>query len=344
MDFNHFLTSYMPNPNVGSKVHFQNMIEQSILAEKLGYKKVSIPEHHLINLLMMPSPLQMAVKIASLTKNISISTSVAVLPLHDMRTYAGEVATADILTDGRLILGVARGAFPWEMKRLGTPIEHSKEKFTESLEVLQKLLTDEEVSFNGKYYNFEALTIMPRPITQPIPIMIAAMDPNSIKNAALRGFHVQSTVLSGTRELLMERVNAFRDGCEELGEKGKLLKLSMQRMMFVAKDEKDAEIKNKLAYEYYKRFDNMFTGPGKVKNGNIIPLPRKQSFEEMKDNLLICPINELIDKLSIYAEAGVDEFIISSSFGQEQNETIESMHKISEEIIPYFKNSKNQVA
>ena len=344
MDFNHFLTSYMPNPNVGSKVHFQNMIEQSILAEKLGYKKVSIPEHHLINLLMMPSPLQMAVKIASLTKNISISTSVAVLPLHDMRTYAGEVATADILTDGRLILGVARGAFPWEMKRLGTPIEHSKEKFTESLEVLQKLLTDEEVSFNGKYYNFEALTIMPRPITQPIPIMIAAMDPNSIKNAALRGFHVQSTVLSGTKELLMERVNAFRDGCEELGEKGKLLKLSMQRMMFVAKDEKDAEIKNKLAYEYYKRFDNMFTGPGKVKNGNIIPLPRKQSFEEMKDNLLICPINELIDKLSIYAEAGVDEFIISSSFGQEQNETIESMHKISEEIIPYFKNSKNQVA
>ena len=344
MDFNHFLTSYMPNPNVGSKVHFKNMIEQSILAEKLGYKKVSIPEHHLINLLMMPSPLQMAVKIASLTKNISISTSVVVLPLHDMRTYAGEVATADILTDGRLILGVARGAFPWEMKRLGTPIEHSKEKFTESLEVLQKLLSEEEVSFSGKYYNFEALTIMPRPITKPIPIMIAAMDPNSIKNAALRGFHVQSTVLSGTKELLMERVNAFREGCEELGEKGKLLKLSMQRMMFVAKDEKDAEKKNKLAYEYYKRFDNMFTGPGKVKNGNIIPLPRKQSFDEMKDNLLICPINELIDKLSIYAEAGVDEFIISSSFGQEQNETIESMHKISEEIIPYFKNSKNQVA
>jgi alkanesulfonate monooxygenase SsuD/methylene tetrahydromethanopterin reductase-like flavin-dependent oxidoreductase (luciferase family) len=344
MDFNHFLTSYMPDPNIGSKIHFQNMIEQSILAEKLGYKTVSIPEHHLINLLMMPSPLQMAVKIAALTKNISVSTSVAVLPLHDMRTYAGEVSTADILTDGRLILGVARGAFPWEMERLGTPIEKSKEKFIESLEVLQKLLTEEEVSYKGKYYNFDALTIMPRPITQPVPIMIAAMDPKSIKNAASRGFHVQSTVLSGTKELLMERVNAFKEGCEELGEKGKLLKLSMQRMMFVAKDQDDVEKKNRLAYEYYKRFDNMFTGPGKVKNGNIVPLPRKQSFEEMKENLLICTINELIDKLSIYAESGVDEFIISSSFGQEQNETIESMHKISEEIIPYFKNLKYQVA
>ncbi len=344
MDFNHFLTSYMPDPNIGSKIHFQNMIDQSILAEKLGYSKVSIPEHHLINLLMMPSPLQMAVKIASLTKKILISTSVAVLPLHDMRTYAGEVTTADILTEGRLILGVARGAFPWEMQKLGTPIKHSKEKFIESLEVLQKLLNEEEVTFKGKYYDFSDLTIMPRPITKPIPIMIASMDPESIKSAAKRGFHVQSTVLSGTRELLMERVNAFKEGCKTLGEKGKLLKLSMQRMMFVAKDEKDAEKKNRLAYEYYKRFDNMFTGPGKVKNGKIIPLSRKQTFKEMKDNLLICPINELIDKLSIYAEAGVDEFIVSSSFGQDQKETIESMHKISEEIIPYFKNSKNQVA
>ena len=216
MDFNHFLTSYMPDPNIGSKIHFQNMVEQSILAEKLGYKTVSIPEHHLINLLMMPSPLQMAVKIAALTKNISVSTSVAVLPLHDMRTYAGEVSTADILTDGRLILGVARGAFPWEMEKLGTPIEHSKEKFIESLEVLQKLLAEEEVSFKGKYYNFDTLTIMPRPITKPVPIMIAAMDPKSIKSAASRGFHVQSTVLSGTKELLMERVNAFKEGCEEL--------------------------------------------------------------------------------------------------------------------------------
>tara|TARA_B100001741_G_scaffold267781_1_gene234145 strand:- start:607 stop:1641 length:1035 start_codon:yes stop_codon:yes gene_type:complete len=344
MDFNHFLTSYMPNPTTGSKLHFKNMLDQAELADKLGFKSISIPEHHLINLLMMPSPLQMAVKIASITKNISISTSVAVLPLHDMRTYAGEVATADILTEGRLILGVARGAFPWEMKRLGTPIEHSKEKFIESLDVLQKLLNEKEVLYKGKYYNFEPITIMPRPISEPVPIMIAAMDPKSIKNAASRGFHVQSTVLSGTKEILLERVNAFKEGCDELGEQGKLLRLSMQRMMFVAKDENDAKQKNLLAYEYYKRFDNMFTGPGKVNNGQIEPIPRKQSFEDMKKNLLICPMNELIDKLSVYAEAGVDEFIISSSFGQEQNETIESMHRVSEEIIPYFKNSKSQVA
>jgi len=344
MNFNHFLTSYMPDPTIGSKKHFKNMIDQAIVAENLNYKTVSIPEHHLVNLLMMPSPLQMAVKIASVTKKINISTSVVVLPLHDMRTYAGEVATADILTDGRLTLGVGRGAFRWEMDRLGSPISQSKENFKESLEVLKLLLNEKDVSWNGKYYNFDTITIMPRPISNPVQIMIAAMDPVSIKDAASRGFHVQSTVLSGTKEILLERTSAFKEGCKLLGEKGKLLKLSMQRVAYAAKDEKDAEEKNNLAYEYYKRFDNMFTGPGVVNKGLIEPLPRDQTLEQMKENLIICPVNEMIDKLSLYAEAGVDEFIVSSSFGQKNEEIIESMHRISEIVMPALKHKKSNVA
>ena len=344
MDFNHFLTSYMPDPNIGSKQHFKHMLDQSVLAEKLGYVAVSIPEHHLVNLLMMPSPLQMAVKISSLTNKIRLSTSVAVLPIHDMRTFAGEVATADILTEGRLVLGVGRGAFAWELDRLGTPIESSKEKFIESLEVLNSLLSKENYSFKGKYYNFNAITIMPRPISDPVPIMIAAMDPSSIRNAAANGYHVQSTVLSGTKKLLLERVNAFKEGQQDAGENGKLIRLSMQRMAYAAKDENDAKEKNLLAYEYYKRFDNMYTGPGIVNKGLIEPLPRAQTLEEMTENLIICPINEMIDKLSAYAESGVDEMIISAGFGQSQEDMIESMYRISEHIIPHFKAQKSQVA
>ena len=88
----------------------------------------------------------------------------------------------------------------------------------------------------------------------------------------------------------------------------------------------------------------MFTGPGKVKKGEVEPLPRNQTYEEMKKNLLICPLNEMIEKLSVYAEAGVDEIIVSSSFGQNQNDLKESMYRMSEEIIPYFKKTNVQVA
>ena len=344
MKFNHFLTSYLPDRKINFKNHFKNMIKQAILAEKLGYEGVSVPEHHLVNLLMMPSPLQMAVKIATLTKKIKIITSVGVLPIHDMRIYAGEVATADILTDGRLILGVGRGAFAWEMERLGTPIHNSREKFVESLKVLQLLLSKKEVTWKGKYYNFDPITIMPRPISNPFPIMIAAMNPKSIEDAASKGFHVQSTVLSDTKDILIERSKSFKQGCNKLGEKGKLLKFSMQRMLYAAKNEQDAKEKNQLAYEYYKRFDNMFTGPGKVKEGFIEPLPRKQTIEELTENLIICTPEKMIEKLSKYAEAGVDEIIISSSFGQSNNDLIESMYRISEKVIPYFKNNNLKVA
>ena len=118
----------------------------------------------------------------------------------------------------------------------------------------------------------------------------------------------------------------------------------MQRMAYAAKNQSDAEEKNRLAYEYYKRFDNMFTGPGKVHAGEIDPLPRNQTLKEMSENLIICSTSEMIDKLSIYAEAGVDEIILSSDFGQTQNELIESMYRISEEVIPFFKDTKSKVA
>ena len=68
-----------------------------------------------------------------------------VLPFYDMRRLAGEIALADNLTEGRLEIGVGRGAFIYEFTRFGVPVEESRERFDEAC-VLRKLLTEEEVS------------------------------------------------------------------------------------------------------------------------------------------------------------------------------------------------------
>ena len=86
------------------------------------------------------------------------------LPLHDMRIFAGQAIQADFLCEGRLILGVGRGAFAYELARMGKPIEESRERFDESLEVLIALFTREEVSWDGKYYRSVRITVMPRPL------------------------------------------------------------------------------------------------------------------------------------------------------------------------------------
>ena len=178
MEFNTHLSMDYKEKSYGSARIYDDMVEQAKLADELGFDAVSLTEHHLVNIGMNPAPLMTAVKIADHTKRVKIITAVVVLPLHDMRVYAGEVAMADILTNGRLILGVGRGAYAFEMGRFGIPMEETRERFDESLDVLLKLLREEEVAWTGKHYSFEALTVMPRPMQPGGPaMMMAALAP-----------------------------------------------------------------------------------------------------------------------------------------------------------------------
>ena len=88
MEFNHFLSSYYPDPSIGGKKLYSDMLEQAIFADQAGYSGVSIPEHHVVNILLNPAPLTFAVKVADHTKNVDIVTSIVVLPLPVFPTSA----------------------------------------------------------------------------------------------------------------------------------------------------------------------------------------------------------------------------------------------------------------
>ncbi|MGI9318914.1 MAG: LLM class flavin-dependent oxidoreductase [bacterium] len=335
MEFSIQLSAYYPDKKYGGDRIYRDMIEQAVMADRLGYEAVSLTEHHLINILMMPAPLQFAVKIADATKQVKIMTSVVVLPLHDMRVFAGEVVCADIFTEQRLMLGVGRGAFAFEMERLGEPMNTTRERFDESLDVLQALLTQEEVSWDGKFYQFQPLTIMPRPISN-IPIMMAVMAPEGIYHCTKRGFHIQTTPLAGNHQLMLDQVESFTRAKEEMGDDGKHLSLSLSRVAFIASNKSDQRRKVEQAHAYYGRFDNVFTGPGMVNHGMIEPLPREMTLEQTAENLTICTSAEMIDKLGPYADAGVDRFIMNVNFGMSQSETLECIQCFAEEVMPHF--------
>jgi alkanesulfonate monooxygenase SsuD/methylene tetrahydromethanopterin reductase-like flavin-dependent oxidoreductase (luciferase family) len=146
MDVSHFLNSHLLDPKVGGKRLWADMLEQAVHAEACGFRGVTIPEHHLLNILLIPSPLQFAVAVAARTKRIEVASSICQLPIRDMRIFAGEVVQAQALCGGRLVLGVGKGAFGFETGRLGVPMEETKPRFEESLAVLEALLTQEEVS------------------------------------------------------------------------------------------------------------------------------------------------------------------------------------------------------
>lgn len=337
MEFNHFLSAYYPDTSYGGERLYADMLAQARLVDRLGYRGVTIPEHHLINILLVPDPLQMAVKVASITAHLEVMTSVCVLPLHDMRIFAGQAIQADILCEGRLILGVGRGAFAYEMARMGKPISESRERFDESLDVLIALLTREEVSWNGKYYRFEPLTVMPRPARKSGPaLMIAALMPGAIEASVKRGFHIQTTPLDATLEKMKEQVGAFMRGKASLGAAGSHLRLALSRVCCVARNDTDARAKLELAYQYFGRFHNVFTGDGIVERGAIKYIPLKQTIEEFRKNIIICPAAEMIDRLKVYEELGVDDFIMNVNIGHPQEESLESLNRFAADVMPAF--------
>lgn len=334
MEFVHFLSSHFLDPSVGGKKLYRDVVEQALHAEDCGYRGVGIPEHHLLNILLIPSPLQMAVKIAAHTKRVALMTSICQLPIRDMRVFAGEVVQAQALCEGRLMLGVGKGAFGYETGRLNVPIEQTKHRFEESLAVLEALLTREEVSWAGNYYNFEPLTVMPRP-EDPIPLMLAVMAPPGIEDAAQRGYHVQTTPLGASNQVLLDQVSAFHRGKAAAG-RPLDTRLSLQRGVYLAKNKADAQNKLERAHSYYTHFDNVFGGQGIVEHGVIKSLPRKQTIEELGNNILICGRDEMVDRLAHYAELGIDEVLTTSNFGQDQSETLEMMSRFATEVMPHL--------
>lgn len=340
MDFTHFLSSHLLDPSIGGKRLYRNTVEQAIHAEACGYDGVGIPEHHLVNILLIPSPLQMAVKIAAHTKRVKLVTSICQLPIRDMRVFAGEVVQAQALCDGRLMLGVGKGAFGYETGRLDVPMEETKDRFDEALQVLEALLTRDEVSWQGKRYNFAPLTIMPRP-EDPIPLMLGVMAPPGIEAAAAKGYHVQTTPLSATHGVLEGQVAAFHRGRAQNPKASN--RLYLQRGVFLVNSKAERQRMIEMAQHYYASFDNVFGGPGIVDKGIIRPLPRVQTAEELGQNILICEAAEMIDRLAHYAEMGIDEVIVTSVFGQDQQATLDMMSAFGANVMPHLRNVKRKV-
>ena len=337
------LSADYPDKAYGGDRVYQDMLAQALLADRLGFDSVAITEHHLMNCLMMPAPLQFAVKIAAHTDQIKIMTAISILPVRDMRVYAGEVVVADIFTEGRLMLGVGRGNFPYEMERLGIPMSETRERFDESLAVLRALLSEEDVSWDGKYYKFDPLTVMPRPMNPGGPqMMMAAVRPEAIYEATKQGFHIQTTPTESNQRVMREQIDAFNRGKEELGDAGKDLTLTVLRVGFMCHSEMEKRERMQMAQSFLGKFENVYRGPGIVDSGMVRQLPRQQPIDQLAKSLLIGMKQEMIDKLGPYAEMGVDRMILNVNFGCDPHETLDSIQYFAEEVMPHFADEPNK--
>ena len=191
---------------------YRDILAQIDLGDELGFDTVWLGELHFSRAFsILASPLMVLAAAAQRTSRIRLGTAVTLLPMHNPVKIAEDAATADILSNGRLELGVGRGTAPLHYAGYGIPQEQSRERFDEALDFIVGAWTNERFSYEGKYFRADELTVIPRPVQRPHPpVRIAANSPDTFPFAAQRRFPIFATPLINPPDKLKEGLEVYR--------------------------------------------------------------------------------------------------------------------------------------
>src|SRR4051812_12574081 len=149
-----FSTFHLFHQHAGmsAKEVYDYQIEVVELLEELGFDGVWIAEHHFRDYGVVNNIFTMLANLAARTENLRLGTGIVVLPLHNPIHVAEEAAMVDVLSNGRLELGIGRGYQSIEFESFGLSLAEARDRFDESLNMILELWTGENVHFQGKFY------------------------------------------------------------------------------------------------------------------------------------------------------------------------------------------------
>jgi probable F420-dependent oxidoreductase len=248
------LYSSIANPPRGDRLDrcIDEVIAEAQLAEASGFDSCFFGEHHQDKDGFLPSPLIVATAVAAQTRRLRVGTSVILLPLHHPVRVAEDVITLDLVSKGRVILGVGVGYQPADFRAFAVPMEHRVPRFEESVEILRRCWTGEPFSFHGKHYVLEDVQIRPRPYQHPgPPLWFGASVPAAARRAGLLADAFVGTP-STSLQNAMQLVDAYKQAAQSAGRPAQVV---LMRDAWVAQTRAEAEAvygpEVMSAYQYY---------------------------------------------------------------------------------------------
>lgn len=189
MHFGVLLAFENPKPWQVPATHLcQRMITQAVLAEALGYDNVWTCEHHGTDE-YFPAQFPLLAAMAARTTRIRLGTGIVILPLYHPLQVAEEAATLDVLSNGRVDLGVGQGYVVEEYAAYGVSRRERPSRLTEGLTILRGLWTQDPFSFEGKHFTLPAVSLKPRPVQTRPPLWGGAVTEKAIDRIARLGCH-----------------------------------------------------------------------------------------------------------------------------------------------------------
>ena len=214
-----FLPSFDAGVHYDSATLYEQIIEQSELAEALGMDAVWATEHHFDNYGgYLPNPCVLLAAIAQRTRRIRLGTGGVALPLNRPLNIAEQLAMVDALSGGRVDIGVVRAFLHFEYEALNVDMNESRERFNEGIDIIRGTWANERFSYQGKYNRFENVTLKPRPVqTHPRIVVGSVMSPESIIQAGRNGFDLMVIAYAVSLEKVKEMIGLYHEALEEGG-------------------------------------------------------------------------------------------------------------------------------
>ena len=254
-----------------------------IKAEDYGFDSVWPAEHHFREYGHCATPALTLAALAMKTKRIRLGTGVVVLPLNHPVRVAEDYAFLDNLSGGRVDLGIGRGYQPHEYQGYGVDQSRSKDIFRESVEIIQKAWTEESFNYDGEFYQFENLSVHPKPLQQPHPpIWMASLSQETFELCGRNGFNLLCAPVFGFNVRTgAKQIQEYREALVAHGRDPASHQVAALSMTYVADTTQQALDEFKDGVMWYMRTFQKYVAPPKGQD----PVPTFEMYAQIRDLL-----------------------------------------------------------
>ncbi len=302
----------------------KDVVRLAQTAEKLGFDSIwgndhMTPSNRIRSLYtQMPNFYEVLITLtycAAVTERIQLGTGVIVIPFRDPILLAKQVATMDVFSGGRVILGVGLGSNREELEMLYPRQSgvHRGEMMNEALEAMSLLFTESVASFKGKYYEFKDVILEPKPVQKPFPLYMSGRSPNTVERTVKGGSGLM--LFSPTTEEVRQSVEELRSKAEERGRDVSEIDVLLSASLSMERTSEEA----------IRRYQTLHTGRRARVNGDIDVI--------LSRNFIGTP-GEIVERIGGLGEAGLKNCTITGIAADTMEERIEQMQMFAEEVMP----------
>lgn len=217
LSFGLLFNSQDPPTGASIEERWAEILDLAPVAERAGFESLHVPEHHMREDGYLPQPLIACAALAARTRRVRVGPTLTVAPLRHPVHLAEEAACVDVLSRGRLVLGLGIGDYEPEYDLFDVPIEEEASRFDETIQILLAAWTGSEVQHEGVHFRLDGVPIRPQPVQDPHPpIWIGAMSEPGCRRAGRFGLPLLLDPLH-TITALEPLVETYREECERRG-------------------------------------------------------------------------------------------------------------------------------